>query len=148
MLRLTTQLNKPCAFLAALAGVHAITDVTGFGLAGHALEIARGAHVQVEIAWDKVPLIEGTHQMASAGLITGASGRNWSGYGDEITLPDGFDPVAQLLLSDPQTSGGLLLSCYPDQAEEAIGIFHANSFEMASVIGQIKPGSGLKIISR
>ncbi|MBU6224924.1 MAG: selenide, water dikinase SelD [Burkholderiales bacterium] len=148
LLRFTTQLNKPGASLAALAGVHAMTDVTGFGLAGHALEIARGAHVQVKIAWDKVPLIEGTHQMASAGLVTGASGRNWSGYGDEITLPDGFDPVAQLLLSDPQTSGGLLLSCHPDQAEEAMGIFHANGFEMASVIGQIKPGSGLKIISR
>ena len=83
-----------------------------------------------------------------AGLITGASGRNWSGYGDEITLPDGFDPVAQLFLSDPQTFGGLLLSCHPDQAEEAIGIFHDNGFEMSSVIGQIKPGSGLKIISR
>jgi len=145
LMRFTTQLNKPGAALAALDGVHAMTDVTGFGLAGHALELARGAKAQVDIDWNKVPLIADVYAMAAEGLITGASGRNWAGYGDEITLPEGFDAVNRALLSDPQTSGGLLVSCAPDTVEDVLHIFRTNGFETAAVIGQIRTGEGLKI---
>jgi len=145
LMHFTTQLNKPGAALAALQSVHAMTDITGFGLAGHALELARGAKAQVDIVWDKVPLIPGIFDMAAAGHVTGASGRNWTGYGQEITLPDGFDPVHRALLSDPQTSGGLLVSCTPEGVEDVLKIFHTSGFETAAVIGQIRAGEGLTI---
>lgn len=145
LMQFTTQLNKPGAALATLDGVHAMTDVTGFGLAGHALEIARGAQAQVDMDWNKVPLIGGVYEMAAAGYITGASSRNWAGYGDEITLPEGFDAVNRALLSDPQTSGGLLVCCAPDSVEDVLHIFRTTGFETAAVIGQIRSGKGLKI---
>ena len=109
MIRYTTQLNRPGITLAALDGVHALTDVTGFGLGGHALELARGANAQVTIDWANVPLVDGVHTMAAQGFVTGASGRNWESYGSEIHLPAGFAAADQALLTDPQTSGGLLV---------------------------------------
>ena len=109
----TTRLNTPGIALAAMPGVHAITDVTGFGLAGHALEMARGAKLGVTIDWAKVPLLDGVAQMAGDGFVTGASGRNWAGYGAEVALDPALPPVARDLLTDPQTSGGLLVSCDP-----------------------------------
>jgi selenide,water dikinase len=145
LIQFTTQLNKQGAKLAALDGVHAMTDVTGFGLAGHALEIAHGAQAQVMLEWNKVPLIAGVYEMATQGHITGASGRNWTGYGEEIALPQGFDPAHRALLSDPQTSGGLLVTCTPDSADEVLHIFRSTGFETATAIGQICDGAGLKI---
>jgi selenide,water dikinase len=145
LMRFTTQLNKPGTALALLDGVHAMTDVTGFGLAGHALELARGAKAQVDIDWNKVPLIADVYAMAAEGHITGASGRNWAGYGDEISLPAEFDAVNRALLSDPQTSGGLLVSCAPNSVEDVLHIFRTTGFETAAVIGQITTGEGLKI---
>ena len=82
----TTRLNTPGIALAEMAGVHAITDVTGFGLAGHALELARGAGLGVTIEWSKVPLLDGVAGMARDGFVTGASARNWIGYGVEVEL--------------------------------------------------------------
>lgn len=102
----TTQLNTPGIALAQLDGVHALTDVTGFGLAGHALELARGAGLTAVIEWSKVPLLEGVEAMVAEGFVTGASGRNWEGYGADVALTEGLPAVAQALLSDPQTSGG------------------------------------------
>lgn len=145
LMEFTTQLNKPGTRLAGIEGVHAMTDVTGFGLAGHALEIARGAHAQVVIDWNKVPLIAGVYDLATQGLITGASSRNWTGYGDEIVLPHGFDPVRRALLSDPQTAGGLLVTCTPQSAEAVLATFHDGGFVDAAVVGQICAGEGLKI---
>src|SRR5574343_160562 len=87
MIASTTQLNTPGPRLAALDGVHALTDVTGFGLAGHALEMARGAGLQAQIDWRAVPLHPGVLALAEQGFVTGASGRNWAGYGAEVTLP-------------------------------------------------------------
>jgi selenide, water dikinase len=101
MIETTTKLNTPGPELAALDGVHALTDVTGFGLAGHALELARGAKLDVVIDWNKVPVLEGARELAQAGHVTGASGRNWAGYGKSVQLPEGFAPVDQALLSDP-----------------------------------------------
>lgn len=145
MLRYTTQLNRPGVAIAALDSVHALTDVTGFGLAGHALELARGARCQVQIDWPQVPLATQARELALQGCITGASARNWASYGEEIELPEGFSAVDQALLSDPQTSGGLLVSCAPEGASEVMKIFHAAGFAQARIIGQVQTGAGLKI---
>jgi selenide,water dikinase len=142
MLSVTTQLNTPGPDLAALDGVHALTDVTGFGLAGHALEIARGARCAVQIDWSAVPLIEGVSDLASAGAVTGASGRNWAAYGHEVGLPTDFSPVNRALLSDPQTSGGLLVSCAPEAVGAVKEIFKRHGFEAAAEIGEILPVGG------
>jgi selenide,water dikinase len=137
MIATTTRLNTPGPDLAALAGVHALTDVTGFGLAGHALEMARGAGLDVHIDWSTVPLLEGVQALAQQGFITGASGRNWAGYGAEVVLPEGFSSVDQALLSDPQTSGGLLVSCAPDALEAVMAVFKQHGFEDAAVVGSL-----------
>jgi selenide,water dikinase len=144
----TTKLNTPGIALADMAGVHAITDVTGFGLAGHALELARGAGLAVEIAWSKVPLIEGVAGMARDGFVTGASGRNWSGYGHEVALDAALPGVARDLLSDPQTSGGLLVSCAASAAKEVLALFRAQGFDAAAVIGSVGTGpAGLRVVA-
>ncbi len=137
MIATTTQLNTPGPELAALDGVHALTDVTGFGLAGHGLELARGAKCTVQIDWAKVPLLGGVRELATQGMVTGASGRNWAGYGSSVTLPPGFAEVDQALLSDPQTSGGLLVSCAPETVAQVLAIFRQHGFEVAAEIGEI-----------
>ncbi|MBP6406915.1 MAG: selenide, water dikinase SelD [Ramlibacter sp.] len=146
MIASTTKLNTPGPDLAALDGVHALTDVTGFGLAGHALEIARGAHCTVHIDWSAVPLLPGVRELAGQGMVTGASGRNWAAYGAEVALPDGFAPQDQALLSDPQTSGGLLVSCAPDTLESVLAIFQRHGFERAAVVGRIEPAGTARLV--
>ena len=145
MIANTTQLNKPGIRLANIAGVHALTDVTGFGLGGHGLELARGAKVQVAMDWAKVPLLSGVRELAAKGFITGASGRNWASYGADITLPAGFAAEDQALLTDPQTSGGLLVSCAPEAVAEVLATFREGGFEAAAVIGEVREGSGLVV---
>ena len=146
MIATTTRLNTPGPELAALDGVHALTDVTGFGLAGHALELARGANLGVRIDWARVPLLAGVNELAAAGHVTGASGRNWIGYGEEVALPAGFDATARALLTDPQTSGGLLVSCAPEAADTVLAVFRRHGFDAAAVIGEITPGgSGARL---
>jgi len=139
MIETTTRLNTPGPDLAELPGVHALTDVTGFGLAGHALELARGAQCTLAIDWARVPLIEGVRELAENGFITGASGRNLAGYGHEITLPEGFSASQRTLLSDPQTSGGLLVSCSPDSVDAVLAIFARHGFADACEIGEVLP---------
>jgi selenide,water dikinase len=145
MIALTTQLNKPGIALAQLEGVHALTDITGFGLAGHTLELARGAGVQVRLDWTRTPLVPGVRELAEQGCITGASGRNWASYGHEVSLPVAFSEVDKALLSDPQTSGGLLVSCSADSAAEVLAIFHAQGFGDAAVIGEVAMGRGVSV---
>jgi selenide, water dikinase len=137
MIDTTTRLNTPGPELAALDGVHALTDVTGFGLAGHALELARGAGLAVTIDWKRVPILPGVPELAAAGHVTGASGRNWTGYGADVQLPAGFTDAQRALLTDPQTSGGLLVSCSPQAADQVLATFRRHGFEAASVIGEI-----------
>ena len=148
MITTTTQLNTPGPELAALAGVHALTDVTGFGLAGHALELARGAQCSVEIAWARVPLLSGVRELAGQGHVTGASGRNWAGYGASVTLPAGFAAVDQALLSDPQTSGGLLVSCTPESVPQVLDIFRRHGFDAAAEIGQVTDQAAGRLLVR
>ncbi len=139
MIAITTQLNTPGPELAALPGVHAMTDVTGFGLAGHALELARGAHCSLNIEWSRVPLIDGVRELAADGIVTGASGRNFASYGHDIALPADFAPEARALLTDPQTSGGLLVSCSADSVAAVLDIFLKHGFASATEIGEVGP---------
>ena len=137
MIAATTRLNTPGPELATLAGVHAMTDVTGFGLAGHALEMARGAGVRIHIDWAEVPLLPGARALAEGNFITGASARNWASYGGEVSLGRGLGPISQALLTDPQTSGGLLVACAPEALGEVLAIFHRHGFAEAAAIGRI-----------
>ncbi|GAB4088448.1 selenide, water dikinase [Hydrogenophaga soli] len=139
MIANTTRLNRPGPELAALPGVHALTDVTGFGLAGHALELARGAGCGVHIDWSRVPLLPGVRDLVAQGMVTGASGRNWAAYGAEVALGDGLTPVDQALLSDPQTSGGLLVSCSAASVDEVLAVFRRHGFEQAAEVGTVLP---------
>jgi len=139
MIACTTQLNTAGPALAAIAGVHAITDVTGFGLAGHVLEMARGSDTTAVLDMSHIPLVEGVRDLASSGFVTGASGRNWAAYGLEVALAANLTAVEQDLLSDPQTSGGLLVACTPDSVESVLEIFHQHGFVQAAEIGALEP---------
>ncbi|MDP5239763.1 selenide, water dikinase SelD [Uliginosibacterium sp. 31-16] len=147
MIRHTTQLNRVGPALAALDAVHAITDVTGFGLAGHLLEICRGSKLAARIEFNAVPRIALAEGFAREGTRTGASPRNWKAYGPEVTLPSGFADWQQTLLTDPQTSGGLLVSCTPSVAGDVLRLFRDNGFGAASVIGELMPGTpGITVV--
>ena len=139
MIEITTRMNTPGPELAALPGVHAMTDVTGFGLAGHALELARAAQCSLSIDWSRVPLIDGVDSLAAQGIVTGASGRNFASYGHDIALPRDFAPAARALLTDPQTSGGLLVSCSADSVAALLEIFRRHGFASAAEIGAVEP---------
>jgi selenide,water dikinase len=144
----TTRLNKPGAALARIAGVHALTDVTGFGLAGHALEMARGAGLRAQLAWSSVPVLEGVRELAAGGCITGASNRNWAGYGSEVTLDAALPPLTRELLADPQTSGGLLVACDEGALPAVLAAFRDGGFEHAAVIGRMMDGPiGLDVVA-
>ncbi len=137
MIANTTKLNSAGPDLAKLPGVHALTDVTGFGLAGHTLELARGSNLTAQIQWNQVPLLSNVQSLADQGVITGASDRNWQSYGAEVLLPEQFSPALQALLTDPQTSGGLLVSCSADAVNTVLEIFKQHHFSSACVIGQM-----------
>lgn len=145
MIALTTKLNKPGVALAQLDGVHALTDVTGFGLAGHLLELARGAKLKAELDWDAIPVIEEAVQLVKADIFTGASTRNWAAYGNEVQLASNLNLWQQNLLTDPQTSGGLLISCAPEVEQEVLEILKAGDFVSAQKIGHFSEGSGVSV---
>jgi selenide,water dikinase len=137
MIATTTKLNTPGPELAAMDGVHALTDVTGFGLAGHALELARGAKATVAIDWARVPVLPEVRELAERGMVTGASGRNWAGYKVDVSLPEGFSSIDQALLTDPQTSGGLLVSCDASAVGDVLAVFRRHGFDAAAEIGEV-----------
>jgi len=139
MIDTTTQLNLPGMDLAGLSGVHAITDVTGFGLLGHLLEMCRGSCVGARIESSKLPLLPGVLALAEAGVATGASARNWQSYGKDVHAAD-LRPAMQAIVTDPQTSGGLLVACAEDALAEVQGIFARRGFASASVIGRMTAG--------
>ena len=141
MIASTTQLNTPGIALGKLPAVHALTDVTGFGLLGHLLEICRGSNVGATIDFARIPLHPGTLELASQGLFTGASGRNWAGYSDGVDLGAGIDEAKQALLTDPQTSGGLLVACAPEAVDQVLAIFREEGFAGAAVIGEMTAGA-------
>jgi selenide,water dikinase len=140
MIASTTKLNKPGKALAELPGVHALTDVTGFGLLGHLLELARGAGLSAQLDMPHIPLLHGVEQLARAGYFTGASSRNWDAYGKDVVLPAGLPPEHHALLTDPQTSGGLLVACDPASVDEVLALFRREGFDGAAVIGRMTDG--------
>ena len=141
MLASTTQLNTPGIALGRLPGVHALTDVTGFGLLGHLLEICRGSQAGATVDFAQVPLHPGTLDLARQGIVTGASGRNWAGYGADVDLGAGIGEAERALLTDPQTSGGLLVACAPEALAEVLAIFRREGFAAAADIGAIASGA-------
>lgn len=137
----TTQLNSIGPDLAALPGVHAMTDVTGFGLLGHALEMARGSGLTAEIEAEAPALLPGAQALAQAGVRTGASGRNWASYGAAVHGAEMLPEWRRDLLCDPQTSGGLLLAVEPSAADGVLAQLHARSYAAAAV-GRFRAGPG------
>jgi len=141
MIEVTTRLNRPGAELAGLAGVHAMTDVTGFGLLGHLLEMCRGAKLSARVSLSRVPLLPGVLALAESGLVTGASARNWASFGDDVRLAPDVTTAQKALLCDPQTSGGLLVACSEDTVPEVLKLFERGGFEGAAVIGSMTAGT-------
>jgi selenide,water dikinase len=136
MLKWTTRLNTPGQALAEMPAVHALTDITGFGLAGHLLEILRGSRLAAEVSFEALPVIPEALDWVKQGVATGASERNWKGYGHEVDLPAGFPDWKRKLLSDPQTSGGLLVACAPAAVDDVLREFAGE----ARVIGRLVEG--------
>ena len=137
----TTKLNKPGQRLSEMQAVHALTDVTGFGLLGHLLELSRGAGLRARLSMERIPMLPGVAELAAGGYVTGASGRNWAAYGHEVALDPGISSVQQNLLTDPQTSGGLLVSCAPESVADVIALFREQGFAFAAEIGDMQAGS-------
>ncbi|HEX4410686.1 MAG TPA: selenide, water dikinase SelD [Xanthobacteraceae bacterium] len=141
MIGSTTLLNRIGQTLGSDVDVHGMTDVTGFGLLGHGLELARGGGVRLQIAWDRIPLLQEAKTLAKSGYVTGASGRNWASYGDQAVLPSGLEDWQRALLTDPQTSGGLLVACAPERADALRASIEAAGYPRASIIGSVAAGA-------
>jgi selenide, water dikinase len=142
----TTQLNTPGPRLARLPGVHAMTDVTGFGLLGHLLEVCRGSGVRATVRWNAVPLLPDARELVAAGYVTGGSARNWQGCASLVDLGS-HGNAEQAILTDPQTSGGLLVACAPDTVSEVLDCFRSEGFGRAAVIGEVEAGSpGVSVV--
>ena len=141
MVQYTTQLNRVGTALGQLEAVHAMTDVTGFGLLGHLLEICRAARLRADLGFDAVPVIPEALELVQQGISTGASTRNWASYGGEVVLETGMPEWQQKLLTDPQTSGGLLVSCAPEAAAQVLATFHDAGFAQAAIVGHLTEGN-------
>ena len=140
MIAVTTQLNRTSTALANMAGVHAMTDVTGFALLGHLLEMCRGSSLQAQVSFNQIPMIDIAMQLAKDGYATGAAARNWASYQHEVVLAAETADWQRMLLCDPQTSGGLLISCAPESAAAVLAAFKADGFNQAAVIGTMHTG--------
>jgi selenide, water dikinase len=140
MLASTTLLNRVGADLAKDASVHAVTDVTGFGLLGHALEMARGSDATAVLEMGDVPLFGRARALAESGFVTGASHRNWASFSQAVDLPPGLPEIDRHLLTDPQTSGGLLVACAEDAAEAVLGRIRDAGYPAAAIVGRIEAG--------
>jgi selenide,water dikinase len=140
MIESTTKLNTPGIALGAMDGVHALTDVTGFGLAGHLLEICRASSAGAVVEATRLPLLPGVEALARAGHVTGATARNWTGYGSDVSLEAHDANLLRALVTDPQTSGGLLVACAPQSVAAVLEVFRREGFAHAAEIGGIVAG--------
>jgi len=145
MIDWTTKLNTPGQALADLDGVHALTDVTGFGLAGHLLEICRGSKLGAQVQFDALPIIPEALSWVKQGVATGASERNWKGYGTEVTVEG--EEWKKKLITDPQTSGGLLVACSKETEKQVLDAFGRQGFAAAKVIGRMVEGPARLTVS-
>lgn len=146
MIEHATRLNAVGPDLAGMDGVHSMTDVTGFGLLGHLLEVCRGSGVGAEIRLRDIPLIEEAARLAEQGYATGAASRNWDSYGHEVLLNAGIEDWRRKLLCDPQTSGGLLVACDPALAGAVTDLFHRQGFVHATAIGRMTVAGGVVVM--
>jgi selenide,water dikinase len=140
MLETATQLNTPGIALSELEGVHAMTDVTGFGLLGHLLEICRGSKLHANVIFESLPILSAALHLAKNGYATGASDRNWESVGEHVKLPPAMPAWQKNVLTDPQTSGGLLVACDRATAPRVLEIFKQQGFKYACEIGALKAG--------
>jgi selenide,water dikinase len=141
MIETTTQLNTPGPDLAAMPGVHAMTDVTGFGLIGHLMEMCRGSKLRAEIGFAEIPILSAARHLAGQGYVTGASDRNWASCEASVTLAADAPAWHRKMLTDPQTSGGLLVACAREAAQAVLEVFRTQGFRNAAVIGELLPGT-------
>lgn len=141
MVETTTQLNAVGAELGQLDGVHAMTDVTGFALLGHLLEIARGSKLAARVDWARVPKIGEAVSLAEAGVATGAADRNWASYGHEVDTEPGVAEWQRKFLCDPQTSGGLLVACEAGLEAKVLETFRRHGFAEAGTVGALETGA-------
>jgi selenide,water dikinase len=147
MVEVTTRLNTAGPSIAALDGVHAITDVTGFALLGHTWEMARGSQCTAVLEAERVPVIPAAAELAQRGFVTGASKRNWASYGRHVAVAAELPEWRHNLLTDPQTSGGLLVACAPDTADAVLAAFRDHGFEDAAVVGRMEAGeAGVRVV--
>lgn len=142
MMASVTLLNRVGAELGKDDAVHAVTDVTGFGILGHALEMARGSNAGIALDYSALPFLNQAEHLAQAGFVTGASTRNWASYGHGVQLPDDYPLWKQQLLTDPQTSGGLLVSCAPQEGERLLGSIRAAGYPSARIVGKVTDDAG------
>jgi selenide,water dikinase len=143
MIQSTTQLNTVGAQLGADSSVHALTDITGFGLAGHLLEIARGSDLDAVVSALALPVLPGVKELIAQGHFTGASTRNWEGYGNAVAIAPELPDEIKTLVTDPQTSGGLLACVAPDAADRVLNQFKAAGFSYARAIGHMAKRKGV-----
>lgn len=141
MVATTTLLNKIGGEISSDKEVHAVTDVTGFGLLGHAAEMARGSNTKIVIESGKVAFLSAAEELAQAGHVTGASHRNWASYGASVKLDAGLPEWRQHLLTDPQTSGGLLVSCARGSAARILKQIQDAGYPAARIIGRVESGA-------
>lgn len=137
MMASVTLLNRIGVDLGKEESVHAVTDVTGFGILGHALEMARGSNAGITLRYGDLPLFKEAEALAKQDFVTGASKRNWASYGQSIRLPEDLPLWQRHLLTDPQTSGGLLVSCEPDQAADILRMIRDDCCPAAAIIGSV-----------
>ena len=140
MIATTTLLNRIGGELSRDPAVHAITDVTGFGILGHGLEMAKGAGLALRLGMGDLPFLAHAEALAEGGLATGASARNWASYGGDVLLPEGVPDWRVKLLTDPQTSGGLLVAVAPETAEATLARIRAAGYDRASLVGEVTDG--------
>lgn len=146
MISSMTLLNKIGTELGNNHDVHALTDVTGFGILGHSLEMAQGSNVEIDIYYSKIPFLKEAQALAKDGCFTGASRRNWDSYGEYIVLPENYPDYKRFLLTDPQTSGGLLLSVAPDKADGIVAFGKSQGYPLSTIIGEVHAGSPRVVI--
>jgi selenide, water dikinase len=139
------RLNGPAARVGRQCGVRGATDITGFGLAGHALEMAEGAGVGLRLGFDAVPLMESVMHWAEQGAFAGGAHRNRKAYQGRIDFAASVSEPRQMLLFDPQTSGGLLMGVAADRADALLAKLRETDPE-AAIVGEVVEGEGMQVV--
>lgn len=137
VMKIMATLNKQAAELMAQYPVNACTDVTGFGLLGHSLEMAEGSRVGIRIHSKNVPILPGTRELAEQGIIPGGSKSNAKWVANRVEFAAELDEIERIILCDAVTSGGLLISLPADQATELLATLHKNGVTWANIIAEV-----------